>query len=201
VQYNTHRYFVDHHLIWELAEDTYLINLAEPNLFLVKCTLKQAIVFTPAQISLLKITTREQSDQNKVVLRLGLLIAKYDDLSLCAFKIMRDEANGIKIFDSIFQIQSLTLKFLIEQSPLLPKTVRRRLQEDNDALRRQHCRKVDPQQEPKLKGIMFAKFYLDFNFGHNSILREVEISFNRFFSKNSKIGVRRIRFHCFSGKW
>jgi len=60
-----------------------LINLAESHLFLIKCTVKQAIVFTPAQIPLLKITTREQSDQNKVVLRLGQLIAKYEDLSPC----------------------------------------------------------------------------------------------------------------------
>jgi len=154
VQYNTHSDFDNHHRIWELYEDTYLINLCEPNFFLVKCTLKQAFVFTPAQISLLKIATREQSDQNKVVLQLGLLIAKYDDLAPCAFKIIRDEENGIKNFDSVFQLQSLTLKFLIEQSPLLPKTVQKRLQEDYDALRRQHCRRVDPQQEPKLKRII-----------------------------------------------
>ena len=50
VQYNTRRNFDDHHMIWELAEDTYLINLSEPHLFLIKCTLKQAVVFTPAQI-------------------------------------------------------------------------------------------------------------------------------------------------------
>ena len=139
VQYNTHRDFDNNHMLWELAEDTYLINLSEPNLFLIKCTLKQAVVFTPAQISLLKIATTEQYNQNKVVFQLGLLIAKYDDLSPCAFKLMRDEANGIKNFASVFQIQSLTLKFKIEQSPLLPKTVQKRLQEDYDALRRQHC--------------------------------------------------------------
>ena len=127
VQYNTRRNFDDHHMIWELAEDTYLINLSEPHLFMIKCTLKQAVVFTPAQISIFKITTVEQCDQNKVLLRLGLLIAKYDDLSPCAFKIMRDEENGIRNFDSVFQIQSLTLKFLIEQSPLLPNTVQKRL--------------------------------------------------------------------------
>jgi len=53
--------------------------------------LQQAVVFTPTQISLLKIATAEQYNQNKVVLQLGLLIAKYDDLSPCAFKILRDE--------------------------------------------------------------------------------------------------------------
>jgi len=108
VQYHTRRNFDDHHMIWELAEDTYLINLSEPHLFLTTCTLKQVVVFAPAQISILKIATVEQYDQNKVVLRLGLLIAKYDDLSPCAFKIMRDEENGIRNFDSVFQIQSLT---------------------------------------------------------------------------------------------
>ena len=89
---------------------------------------------------------------------------------------MRDEVNGINTFDSLFQIQSLTLIFLIEQFPLLPKTVQKRLQEDYDALQRQHCRRVDPQQGLKLKGIMFIKFYLNFNVGYNHILREVEIS-------------------------
>jgi len=63
-------------MIWELAEDTYLINLSEPHLYLVKCRAKHAVVFTPAQISLLKIATTAQFDQNKVVLRLGLLIAQ-----------------------------------------------------------------------------------------------------------------------------
>jgi len=138
VQYNTHRDFDNHHMLWEFAEDTYLINLSEPNLFLIKCTLKQAVVFALTQISL-QLATTEQYNQNKVVFRLGLLIAKYDDLSPCAFKIMRDEANGIKNFDLVFQIQSLTLTFLIEQSPLVPKTVQKRLQEDYDALRHQHC--------------------------------------------------------------
>ena len=104
MRYNTHCQFIKHQLIWELAEDTYLINLAEPHLFLIKCTVKQAIVFTPAQILILKITTREQSDQNKVVLRLRHLIAKYEDLSPCIFLMMRDETNGIQIHDSIFQI-------------------------------------------------------------------------------------------------
>ena len=151
-------------MILELAEDTYLINLPEPHLFSIKRAVKQAIVFTPAQIPILKITTREQSDQNKVVLRLGQLIAKYEDLSLCVFLIMRDETNGIQSRDSIFQIQSLTFKILFERSPLLPKTVLKRLQEDYDALRCQRCRKVDPQQDFKLKGTMFIKFYLDFNF-------------------------------------
>ena len=150
-------------MIWALAEDTYLINLSEPHLFMIKCTLKRAVVFTPAQISILTIATTEQCDQNKVVLRLGLLIAKYEDLSPCAFKILRDQENGVKNFDSIFQIQSLTLKFLIEQSPLLPKTVQKRLQEDYDALRRQHCRNIDPQQDINSKGIVAAsgRNYMD----------------------------------------
>jgi len=85
VPHNTYYQFVDHQLIWELAEDTYLINLDEPHLFLIKCSVKQAVVLTPVQIPILKITTRDQSDQNKVILRLGQLIAKYEDLSPCVF--------------------------------------------------------------------------------------------------------------------
>ena len=136
IQYHTKTDFQDHNLIWELAEDTYLITLTAPDLVLIKCTLQQAVIYKPEQIALLKITTLNHIDQNKMILRLGLLSAKYGNLSPCAFKVMKNEETGITSLNSVLEVQRIALKFLVEQSPLLPKTLLKRLREDLEALRK-----------------------------------------------------------------
>ena len=107
IQYNNYKFLADLDIIWELAEDTYLLNLKESHLYLVKSAMQHEAVITPAQISSPKIVTNTQFDQNKVVLRLASLMAKYDDLSPCAFQIERHYVRGIATTDSLLQIQSL----------------------------------------------------------------------------------------------
>ena len=105
IQYHTKTHFQDHNTIWELAEDTYLVTLSSPELVLIKCTSKQAVIYKPEQISLLKITTLDIIDQNKMIFRLGLLIAKYEDLLPCAFKVMRNEETGISFLNSVLEVR------------------------------------------------------------------------------------------------
>jgi len=80
------------------------------------------------------ITVNDLADQNKVILRIGQVIEKYEDLSPCAFRIRRNELYGIAIQNSASQIQALTLKFLIDQALLLPKTTLKQLKIDYEAL-------------------------------------------------------------------
>jgi len=64
IKFNTHSQFVDHTNIWEIGEDTYLIHLGEPHLYLTKCTLHQALILSNKQIPSTTILTRNLADQN-----------------------------------------------------------------------------------------------------------------------------------------
>jgi len=132
VKYNSYNQFADHQLIWELAENTYLISFGDPYLFLMKCIVQQAIVLTNKQIHVMTITFKNIADQNKASLRIGHIIIKYADLSPCVIQI-RDELFGIASQNSASHIQIFTLKFLIEQAPLLPKTTLQQLKTDDAA--------------------------------------------------------------------
>jgi len=77
IKFQSYNQFVDHHNIWELAEDTYLISIGEPHLFLTRCTVQQAIVLNNKQIPIMTVLTKDIADQNKAILRLGQIIAKF----------------------------------------------------------------------------------------------------------------------------
>jgi len=134
VKYNSYNQFVDHQLIWELAENTYSISFGDPHLFLMKCTVQQAVVLTNKQIPVMTITFKNIADHNTATLRIGHMIAKHDDLSPCIFHIRRDELSGIASQNSASHIQIFTLIFLIKQAPLLPKTTLQQLKTEYEAM-------------------------------------------------------------------
>jgi len=122
VKFRTYTQFVDHHTFWELDEDTYLISFDDAHLFLAKCTIRQAIILTNKQVPIMTVLTKYITDQNKALFRLGQIIAKYADLSPCIFQVQRNELCDYESSYSAVHLQILTLKFLMEQAPLLPKT-------------------------------------------------------------------------------
>ena len=80
------KFLVDHDNIWETDEDTYLIRLGESHLYAVKCTLQQAILLNAKQIPFMAIATNNLADQNKEILRVNQILAKFPDVSLCIFQ-------------------------------------------------------------------------------------------------------------------
>jgi len=122
VKFRTYTQFVDHHTIWELDEDTYFISFGDAHLFSAKCTIRQAIILTNKQVPIMTVFTKHITVQNKALFSLGQIIAKYADLSPCIFEVQRNELCDCESSDSAVRLQILTLKFLMEQAPLLPKT-------------------------------------------------------------------------------
>lgn len=99
---------------------------------------------------------------------------------------MRDEINGIQFYDSVYQIQSLVLKFLIEQSPLLPKTVLKQLQKDYDVLRVNSVEKYIHSKTPSHKvPCSFKNFIYILNYDKTTFAWEVYIFFMCFFFKKT----------------
>ena len=74
VKFHSYHQFVDHHNIWELADDTFLIVIGDTHSYLVKCTVQQAIVLSNKQIPVMTILTGNIAEQNKAIFRLGQLI-------------------------------------------------------------------------------------------------------------------------------
>jgi len=68
--------------------------------------------------------------KNKMALSLASIVAKYDDLSPWIFKIEKMEDHNHFNPQSLFQTQMSIYIFLIYYSPLLPKPLTIKIQED-----------------------------------------------------------------------
>jgi len=134
IKFHTYNQFVDHTNIWEIDEDTYLIRLGEPHLYLAKFTLHQALMVSSKQILSTTILANQVADQNKELFRLGQILAKYPDLSPCIFQVRLTESYRGSSSIAAVHSQIQILKFLLEHAPLLPKSTKQQIKSDYEAL-------------------------------------------------------------------
>jgi len=130
IKFHTYSQFLDHTKIWQIDEDTYIIRLDDPHLYLTKCTLNQAVLLTNKQIPSSTIITNNIADQNKEIFRTGQILAKYPDVSPCIFQVQLKSSYRGSASTLAVHLQEQILRFFIESVPLLSKPTMQRLKSD-----------------------------------------------------------------------
>jgi len=151
IKFHTYNQFVDHENIWEIDDDTFLIRLGEPHLYVVKCMLQEAILLNAKQIPFMTVTTHSLADQNKETLRIGQILAKFPDILPCIFQMQLNVSHWESSSIPAASSQKRILELLLNQAPLPPKTTVQLLKKNYEALCDKNIDKYFTHQDTSLK--------------------------------------------------
>jgi len=105
---------------WEIDKNTFDIKIDDPNFYIAKCTLQQAILLNATQIPVLTILVQSEQDRQQMLLRVSTLLAKFHDLLPCIFQIKIQPSLSESIPISTISTHSKILEILLKQAPLIP---------------------------------------------------------------------------------